>query len=157
MLNHSAVKNRGLSSDTTIGVLDRLDEIVIPQPQKIFLMIGVNDLSNLGRSSTEIAQTYKEILTRIHHLSPHTNVFIQSILPINSNLFLGQTTNSSIKELNTQLQQLAHEFSHQYIDLFSHFIDAQSQLDTQYTSDGIHLNGTAYQHWQNLIAFQVLS
>jgi len=157
LLSHPVIKNRGISSDTTIGVLDRLPEIITPQPQKLFLMIGVNDLSNLGRSPTEITQTYREILTRIHDLSPHTHVFIQSVLPINSSLFFGQATNSSISELNSQLQILASEFSHSYIDLFAHFTDAHGQLDAQYTTDGIHLNGTAYQRWAKLIASHVLS
>ena len=157
LLSHHVIKNRGISSDTTIGVLDRLSEIVTPQPQKLFLMIGVNDLSNLGRSPTEITQTYREILTRIHDLSPQTHVFIQSVLPINSSLFFGQATNSSIKELNSQLQTLANEFSYPYIDLLAHFTDAHGQLDAQYTTDGIHLNGTAYQRWAKLIASHVLS
>ena len=33
-------------------------------------MIGVNDLSNLGRSPVEIAQTYREILAQIRDNRP---------------------------------------------------------------------------------------
>jgi lysophospholipase L1-like esterase len=157
LLSHPLIKNRGISSDTTIGVLDRLSDIITPQPRKLFLMIGVNDLSNLGRSSTEITQTYREILTRIQHLSPQTTVFIQSVLPIKRELFLGFTTNNDIRALNTQLQHLATEFAYPYIDLHTHFLDAHHQLDTKYTLDGIHLNGIAYQQWQTLIADHVLS
>ncbi|XHX77786.1 MAG: GDSL-type esterase/lipase family protein [Stenomitos frigidus ULC029] len=157
LLSHPMIKNRGISSDTTIGVLDRLSDIITPQPQKLFLMIGVNDLSNLGRSPTEITQTYREILTRIHDLSPQTHVFIQSVLPINASLFFGQATNSSIGELNSHLRTLASEFSYPYIDLLTHFTDAHGQLDAQYTTDGIHLNGIAYQRWAKLIASHVLS
>ena len=157
LFNNSAIKNRGISSDTTIGVLERLHGIIASQPQKIFLMIGVNDLSNLGRSPDEVIQTHTEILTQIRERSPQTNVFIQSVLPIHSDLFLGSVTNSSIRELNEKLQQLATKFSYPYIDLHFHFLDAEQQLDRQYTSDGIHLNGIAYQHWQTLIKPHVLS
>jgi lysophospholipase L1-like esterase len=156
LLNNSAIKNRGISSDTTIGVLDRLHAIITPQPQKIFLMIGVNDLSNLGRSPAEVIHSYKEILTQIRERSPQTSVFIQSVLPINQTLFLG-VTNSSIRAFNEQLQHLSTEFAYPYIDLHSHFLDAHHQLDAKYTSDGIHLNGSAYQHWQALIKHHVLS
>lgn len=151
-----AIKNRGISSDTTIGVLDRLPDIIAPQPQKIFLMIGVNDLSNLGRSPDEVSQTYREILIQICARSPQTTVFIQSVLPINRLLFLGSATNSDIRALNEQLQQLAAEFSYPYIDLHSHFLDTHQQLDSKYTSDGIHLNGIAYQQWQTLMADSIL-
>ncbi|MBW4692338.1 MAG: G-D-S-L family lipolytic protein [Lyngbya sp. HA4199-MV5] len=157
LLANSAIRNRGISSDTTIGVLDRLPNLITPQPQKIFLMIGVNDLSNLGRSPAEIIQTYTEILIQIRARSPQTHVFIQSVLPINPKLFLGFVTNKNIRTLNELLQHLADEFSHSYIDLHSQFLDANQQLDTKYTSDGIHLNGIAYQRWADLINPYVLS
>ncbi|MBW4470681.1 MAG: hypothetical protein KME45_09780 [Stenomitos rutilans HA7619-LM2] len=157
LLKNPAIKNRGISSDTTIGVLDRLPDIINSQPQKIFLMIGVNDLSNLGRSPVEVSQSYKEILTQIRARSPQTNVFIQSVLPIHPGLFIGSTTNSNIRALNEQLQSLADEFSYTYIDLHSHFLDAHHQLDTTYTIDGIHLNGIAYQRWAKLIEPHVFS
>lgn len=151
LFNNPAIKNRGISSDTTIGVLSRLDAIVNAHPQTIVLMIGVNDLSNLRRSPAEVSQTYKEILARIRERSPQASVLVQSVLPINQNLLLGSITNSVIRELNDQTQRLADEFSYPYIDLYSHFIDIHQQLDTKYTSDGIHLNGIAYRHWQALI------
>lgn len=157
LLNHPSIKNRGLSSDTTIGVLDRLSEIITTQPHKIFLMIGVNDLSNLGRSPVEVSQTYKEILTQIRARSPQTNVFIQSVLPVNRGMFLGSASNNDVRALNEQLQYLANEFSYPYIDLHSHFLDAHQQLDTKYTIDGIHLNGSAYQRWVKLIQPYILS
>ncbi|PSB25870.1 GDSL-type esterase/lipase family protein [Stenomitos frigidus] len=156
LLNNPAIRNRGISSDTTIGVLDRLQDIIAPRPQKIFLMIGVNDLSNLGRSPADVVQTHKEILTQIREQSPQTNVFIQSVLPIHPSLFLGFVTNSNIQTLNEQLQRLANEFSYPYINLHAHFLGAHHQLDAQYTSDGIHLNGIAYQRWAKLIEPHVL-
>lgn len=157
LLANPAIRNRGISSDTTIGVLDRLPDIITPQPQKIFLMIGVNDLSNLGRSPVEIAQTYREILTQIRKRSPQTHVFIQSVLPIHPSMFTGSATNSAIRALNIQLQQLSTEFAYPYIDLHSHFLDPDHQLAVTYTIDGIHLNGIAYQHWASLIEPYVLS
>ena len=39
------VKNRGISGDTPEGVYDRLDPVVKGKPAKIFILIGVNDIS----------------------------------------------------------------------------------------------------------------
>ena len=39
------VKNRGISSDISAGVVNRIDEIALRKPAKVFLMIGINDLS----------------------------------------------------------------------------------------------------------------
>ena len=38
------VTNRGIDSDVTEGVLNRLDTVENQHPQKIFLMIGINDI-----------------------------------------------------------------------------------------------------------------
>ena len=43
--NNIHVKNRGISSDNTFGVLARLDEVLSSRPAKIFIMIGINDIS----------------------------------------------------------------------------------------------------------------
>ena len=47
------IKNRGIAGDTTDGVLHRLDGITALSPDKIFLMIGINDLL-MGRSVKRI-------------------------------------------------------------------------------------------------------
>ena len=39
------VKKRGISGDSTSGVLNRLDEVYNRKPAKVFLLIGVNDLA----------------------------------------------------------------------------------------------------------------
>lgn len=39
----------------------------------------------------------------------------------------------------------------QYVDLFTPLSDSQNQLDAQYTLDGIHLNGSAYLVWRQVI------
>jgi len=53
--------------------------------------------------------------------------------------------------LNEQLQKLTTEYSYQYIDLYSHFVNSQNQLDPKYTPDGVHLNGDGYMLWKKLI------
>jgi lysophospholipase L1-like esterase len=80
-----------------------------------------------------------------------TEVFVQSILPLNNQKRPNNGTNNKIIELNAQLKNLAQEFSFHYIDLFSAFLDENNQLDARYTIDGIHLNGQGYLVWKGLI------
>ncbi|HPQ96908.1 MAG TPA: GDSL-type esterase/lipase family protein, partial [Thiolinea sp.] len=63
------MKNRGIGGDDTGGVLGRLDEVVRSRPDKIFLMIGTNDLS-AGKSVEQIIANYRLILRRIREASP---------------------------------------------------------------------------------------
>ena len=64
LLQNPNIKNRGIGSDTTYGVLKRLDNIIQSEPEKVFLMIGINDLGR-GESVSEITSNYDKILERL--------------------------------------------------------------------------------------------
>jgi lysophospholipase L1-like esterase len=151
------IKNRGISGDTTVRLRGRLDDILESKPQKIFLMIGVNDLHE-KRPIPEIIRNYSEILTRIKNSLPDTAVFIHSVLPVNHNFRENKkkyVKNKNVVSLNSCLQTLAGEFSYPYIDLFSHFADYKNQLSDRYTLDGSHLNGKGYLLWKQLIEQEI--
>lgn len=150
LLQNPSIKKRGISGDTTDGILNRLDEVVETKPKKIFLMVGVNDLIHSTKSVQEIAANYQQILLEVKTKSPNTKVFIQSILPVNNSQAFW-IDNRRVLELNLQLIRLAHELSFQYIDLILHLSDSHEQLDARYTSDGLHLNGHAYLVWKEAI------
>jgi lysophospholipase L1-like esterase len=144
------IKNRGICGDTTDGVLNRITETVKSKPEKLFIMIGINDL-NQGRGVEYILDNYKNILEIFKADIPGTKVFIQSLLPVNNQIFKNNAVNEKIRLLNANLKELAEELSFQYIDLFSSFLDSNNQLDAQYTSDGVHLNGEGYLIWKKTI------
>lgn len=149
------IKNRGVGGDRTDGVLLRLDEIVSSLPDKIFIMTGINDLGH-GIKVTDIASNYEKIVGYILNKSPDTQIYLQSVLPINDKLYNffykgAKATNDKIIILNKQLKDLASEPGVQYIDLSSFFTDDKNQLDEQFTADGLHLNGKAYLVWKNAI------
>jgi lysophospholipase L1-like esterase len=152
------VKNRGICGDTTDGVLNRLPNIIESRPQKLFIMIGINDLSQ-GREVLEILNSYKVILETLQEQTPKTKVFIQSLLPVNSQEFPNRKpeTNKKIIEINEALKEFAKDFSFQYIDLHSSFLDKNSEVDAQYTSDGVHLNGQGYLIWKRIIEKDVVN
>src|SRR5687768_11746755 len=45
LLQMENVRNRGISSDITFGVIERLDEVTSGNPKKVFVLIGINDIS----------------------------------------------------------------------------------------------------------------
>ncbi len=155
---NARLKNRGICGDTTEGILNRINNIVESKPQKIFLMIGINDLSQ-GRKVGDVLNSYKLILKTLQEQTPKTKVFIQSLLPVNTQSFPNRNSELSEKviKVNATLKQLAKEFSFQYIDLYSSFLDSNHQLDAQYTSDGVHLNGQGYLIWKEIIEKDVIN
>lgn len=151
LLKNIHVKNRGISGDTTDGVLNRLDQIVAGQPKKIFILIGANDFWQEKKPIADVLLNYKLILDTFRQKLPNTKVYVQSLLPVNNTNFDMPLDNSMLYEFNQQLEQLVKDYPVQYINLYPHFINKENQLDLQYTSDGVHLSVLGYLVWKNQI------
>jgi lysophospholipase L1-like esterase len=151
LLGNPNVKNRGISGDTIDRIVNRIDEIVGSKPKKIFLMVGINDFLNSGKSVRKTLEDYKKILLEIRQNTPNTQVFIESVLPVNNKINKFWLNNNIVIKFNDSLKELAKELSFEYINLFSHLADSQNQLDARYTLDGVHLNGQAYLVWKEVI------
>jgi lysophospholipase L1-like esterase len=145
------IKNRGVPGDRSDGVLNRLEEVVSSLPDKIFLMIGYNDLSK-GVEIADTVANYKEILQTIRDRSPRTKIYIHSVLPVKYDAYRGKVKNHQVIRLNNQLKQLSKQFNLTYIDLFSNFCGSDQQLHAHFAGkDGLHLNGRAYQKWKSIL------
>lgn len=141
------ILNRGISGDISYGVLARLDEVLRHKPKKIFLMIGVNDLKR-AVPTANIIQNYARIVKRIQQESPHTKIYLNSILPINSEKLLESfkaVNNTDIATLNAGLRALSQGKKQvTFVDLYPIVADPSGNLRADITPDGIHLEVAAY-------------
>lgn len=156
IFRNEQIKNRGICGDTTDGILNRISNIVESKPKKLFIMIGINDL-NQGVSAEDVVNNYKIMLETFKNQLPNLQIFVQSLLPVNNQLFINREANEKIVVLNSRLKEITTLLSFQYIDLFADFLDKNNQLDQQYTSDGIHLNGQGYLVWKAIIEKYVVN
>lgn len=141
------VLNRGISGDISYGVFARLDEILRHKPEKLFLMIGVNDLKR-NIPTANIIDNYSKIVSRIKRESPHTKIYLNSILPINPDKLLESfraVKNTDVAILNGGLRQISEKESNvTFVNLHEVFADKQGNLRAEVTPDGIHLEVSAY-------------
>ena len=144
--NHK-LKNRGISNDDIVGVTNRIHRIVEPNPTKIFLMIGINDLAR-GKSINQILKDYERLISLIKNKMPDTELYIQSILPTK---YQETRKNEDIVEINKGLNQLSIKYNLIFINLFDSFRDEKNDLNLTYSFDGLHLNGNGYFLWKKLI------
>jgi lysophospholipase L1-like esterase len=144
------ILNRGISGDTTRGVLNRLDDIIEIKASKIFMMVGINDLAN-GMSVNSITDNNEKIVKKILKQSPGTELYLESCLPINVDLYGNKLNNQDVKKLNSNLQSIAIKYNITYIDLYTVMLDG-SNLNKNYTRDGLHLNGEGYSVWKKSLA-----
>ncbi|HBL75899.1 MAG: hypothetical protein A2W90_10815 [Bacteroidetes bacterium GWF2_42_66] len=152
LLQNPKVKNRGISGDTTKGILYRLSEVTSSSPDKVFLLIGLNDLAT-GVAKEKVFENICKIAEQIRKDSPRTKVFIQSMLPVNDPL-----RESPIKKddeivwVNGQVKEWCSQNNFTFIDLYNHFVIPGSQLlNPVHTNDGGHFTGEAYQIWAGII------
>lgn len=149
LLKDSTILNRGISGDNTFGVLKRLSEITRHKPARVYILIGVNDLSKNIPNEVVIENIFA-IVSNIHAASPKTKIYVQSILPVNPEVKDFMTRfgkQSDIVEINNQLKKYAEPLKFTFVDIHSHFTDARQLLDVRFTNDGLHLNAAGYQHW----------
>lgn len=145
--------NFGIGGDTTLGLLNRMDQVVAAKPKKIFLMIGTNDLC-FNRSIPATMKNYNEILHILKTKLPHTQVYIESVLPFNDTIFPSNylRTNENIKKLNVQIKALAQKYDYPYINMAPAFTGPDGRLPAAWTVDGLHLNEKGYAVWRDQVA-----
>jgi lysophospholipase L1-like esterase len=147
------VKNRGISGDVTSGVLNRLDEVYARLPDKVFLLIGINDLAR-NITPDSVVKNILWINALIKEKSPQTKLYIQSLFPVNEKFgkFEGHTSKKAeIIKVNKLLFDSASRYGYNFIDVFSTLVDSTGRMRREYTNDGLHLTGTGYMKWKEVI------
>lgn len=156
MFPDQLVVNRGIDSDTTEGVLARLDDILMLKPKAVFVMIGINDFSDPSRSAEAVFLTYQAIVSRLERSG--VRVIVQSTLPCNEVKGTWKSCasiNGKVRQLDARLARLASPRV-SYVDLLP-VLAANGGLRDEFTYDGVHLNGQGYQVWKNAIARLMLA
>ncbi len=153
LFNREDVKNRGIVGDIINGVRKRLDQVTNGHPSKIFLLIGINDVSH-GHSPEKIAAMYETLVSEIHAKSPETQLYIQSLLPINNDYrryknLIGKE--KVVPAVNALLPEIAEKYGAVYVDLWPGFATADGKLSKEYTTDGLHLSGAGYKRWAAMV------
>ena len=152
LLGKNNVCNRGISSDITFGVLERLEEVTSGKPKKVFILIGINDISR-NIPDSQILRNYRRIISGIKMSSPSTKICFHTLLPVNNTFPARNQFNKDqhILNVNAGLKKLAKETNIFLIDLYPHFLDGENKLDKKYTMDGLHLNAAGYKLWADIL------
>jgi lysophospholipase L1-like esterase len=152
LLNLPQAKNRGISGDITFGVLERLQEVIDRKPAKVFILIGINDISRNIPDSL-ILRNYKQIIKRIREGSKKTQIYFYTLLPVNASFEKFKNhygKDEHILYVNSEIRKLAAK-KVTIIDLYPHFLDNQNRLKAELTKDGLHLIPAGYQVWAEVL------
>lgn len=148
LLENSNVKNRGIAGDTVRGVINRIDYISSYNPKEIFISIGINDILR-GKRPEDILAEIKQLVSKIDST---TIVYFHSILPVNSELYILAESeeidiiNQNVEILNQMIESELTSDRLIYVNIYK-IMTLNKELSSEYTTDGLHLNGDAYQLW----------
>ena len=160
------IVNRGISGDITGGILARLDEITFYKPKAVFLLIGINDIFDAEIPNREkitplyVSNNIIKIANQIIDHSSLTEIFIQTILPVNHEIYIEKSgffpehkipLPEQINQINSMIINQADVQQYKVIDLHSLFINEDGLLNKLYTTDGVHLNNNGYDVWVSYI------
>ena len=142
--------NRGISGDTTSGMLERLqDNLLDIQPSTVLFLGGTNDIGK-DVPTEEIAENIESILNAIREKCPECRIIVQSVYPINKGIrprYLNQVkgrSNEAVIQLNSALVELCRRHGYTYVDVYSHLVASDGNLNGEYTRDGLHLTRKGY-------------
>ncbi len=151
-----SVVNRGIVGDDAPGIYDRLHQILPGNPYKIFLLVGVNDISHQITSDSVLVDI-ERVVKEITQKCPNTTLYIQSLLPYNYDKCIYKTMNKvdkthTIRRVNKGLRKMARKYDLEFIYLYDYFVAPGSlHLDGRFTKDGLHINKAAYKIWANAL------
>ncbi len=146
--------NSGTCGFTTEDIIKNLkDYVYIYNPTKVILLIGTNDFTLTNDSNEEIVERIKHIINEISKYRPKTEIFIESLYPINNNedeskvdmKMVRDRTNERIQEINSTLEEYCKSNNIKYIDMYNELTDEEGNLNIEYTVDGLHVNNEGYE------------
>jgi lysophospholipase L1-like esterase len=153
LVGEKRARNRGISGDITFGVLERLDEVIEGKPARVFILIGINDISR-DIPDAVILHNFQRMVSRIKQGSPKTKIYLQTLMPVNSSF--GKFPNHYNKDqhvlaVNQGLRELAAREQVTLVDLYPAFLGPDNRLVPAYTHDGLHLTALGYRKWADLL------
>ena len=145
----STVINRGIGADLAFSLRKRLADVTRRRPSKLFILIGINDISK-DIPDAVIAAEYRALVDSVKAQSPATRIYVQSILPLNPTVKdfpQHYDKQARVIAVNRLLRAMARETGVRYLDLWPLFVDRRGLLDAKLTGDGLHLNRLGYERW----------
>jgi lysophospholipase L1-like esterase len=139
------VANRGISGDTTRGVLIRLQEDVVAlHPAAVVLLIGTNDLEE-GATPDVAASNLKLIVAGLEKADPRLRIVLCQVFPSSATK---KRPADQIKAMNAlYLAAVKNDPQITYLETWPLFADAKGDAIAAEFPDLLHPNETGYAKW----------
>lgn len=144
--------NLGCNRDDLDDLIHRSFIIKNVRPHKIFVLGGINNF--IDTSLGKFGEKYNALVDTIMNQNPTSQVYLQSLLPVNVEMDLGSRyvdCQEKIKEANVIIRDISKMKGCIYVDLYSAY-QVNDSMPKKYTRDGLHLCPEAYSIWARVIS-----
>lgn len=116
--------------------------------ETVVIGMGTNELGWFTQKQFE--EQYGILVNKIREINSNSNIVVLSIPPVSQNKSnnSNEYNNTNVKKCNEYIQKICESNNLLYIDCSEYFGDV---LRSDWTGDGMHLNGSAYIGWYNFI------
>ncbi|OYW12019.1 MAG: G-D-S-L family lipolytic protein [Planctomycetales bacterium 12-60-4] len=139
------VANRGISGDTTRGMLWRLqDDVIALKPSAVVMLMGTNDLEE-GAEAESIAANVRSIVTELKMHNPQMPIVLCQVFPSSAK---AKRPAGKIKKIN-ELYAAAVKGDPQVtlIETWTLFANEQGDAKVEEFPDLLHPNKVGYAKW----------
>lgn len=150
------IVNRGIRGYQTGLLLDNLDAHLYGDAvDQIVLLIGTNDIGK-DIPMNEALDNLEGVIQSLNRDYPLSQIKLVSILPVNEGEEYKQTvyirTNEKIREWNQAYEALASTYIQvDFLPIYDSLTDSEGQLQSAYTTDGLHLSVAGYQALSDIL------
>ncbi|MEX2093734.1 MAG: GDSL-type esterase/lipase family protein [Pirellulales bacterium] len=137
--------NRGISGDTTRGMLVRLaDDVIALDPSGVVMLMGTNDVEN-GATPATIAGNVKLIVAELKEHDPQLPIVLCEVFPSSAEK---NRPKDKIRELNRLLEEAVKgDPQVTLVDTWTLFANAEGNAKQELFPDLLHLNDDGYAKW----------
>jgi lysophospholipase L1-like esterase len=137
--------NRGISGDTTRGMLVRLkDDVLVLKPKAVVILAGTNDLEEKAEPET-IAGNLKLILAALKQHDPKLPVVVCQVFPASAQMKRPADKIRKINELYAGVVKTEPQVT--LIDTWTLFANDQGDAKAAEFPDLLHPNDSGYAKW----------
>lgn len=143
------LRNLGIAGERSAHLLDRLEPLIRIRAEKLFLLIGTNDVG-AGITVEEIAVNVATLLDTLAARLPGCRLHLQSVMPRQRKFA------PTIRQLNARYAEIAAQRGIVFIDLYPLFDDGRGEIRAELSHDRLHLTGAGYAIWRSALSPYIL-
>lgn len=141
LLGRKDCANYGIGSQTTVHMLNRIDEIAARDYKQLVIWCGINDMGT--STPAQVAERVKKMVEIVRETNPGIRFTLISVLPTTDAFFRGGQ--HKMVELNKLYQAYAEEQEDvSFCDVYPYFVGDDGYCKPELMIDGLHPNHEGY-------------